>query len=127
MALLPILRFPDPRLRKVAQPVTNIDDAIRRLIATLDDAPLLGLQHNARFLRDLVDHPRFREGSMTTTLIDQWQVDGEPLLQRPVASDTCWLIAAALHAVHHEGHATGLRAASVAGYDLPLQFTNFRD
>ena len=35
-------------------------DAIRRLMATLDDAPLLGLKHNARFLRDLVDHPRFR-------------------------------------------------------------------
>ena len=116
----------DPMVAKLIVHGRDRDDAIRRLIATLDDAPLLGLQHNARFLRDLVDHPRFREGSMTTTLIDQWQVDGEPLLQRPVASDTCWLIAAALHAVHHEGHATGLRAASVAGYDLPLQCADTR-
>jgi peptide deformylase len=47
MALLPILRFPDPRLRKVAQPVTNIDDGIRRLAAdmaeTMYEAPGIGL------------------------------------------------------------------------------------
>ena len=38
------------------------DDAIRRLIAVLDDAPLLGLKNNSRFLRDLVDHATFRKG-----------------------------------------------------------------
>jgi peptide deformylase len=47
MALLPILRFPDPRLRKVAAPVTNIDDSIRRLAAdmaeTMYEAPGIGL------------------------------------------------------------------------------------
>lgn len=47
MALLPILRFPDPRLRKVAAPVTKIDDGIRRLAAdmaeTMYEAPGIGL------------------------------------------------------------------------------------
>ena len=47
MALLPILRFPDPRLRKVAAPVTNIDDGIRRLASdmaeTMYEAPGIGL------------------------------------------------------------------------------------
>ncbi len=47
MALLPILRFPDPRLRKVAVPVTNVDDSIRRLAAdmaeTMYEAPGIGL------------------------------------------------------------------------------------
>ncbi|MFA7291294.1 MAG: peptide deformylase [Rhodocyclaceae bacterium] len=47
MPLLPILRFPDPRLRKVAAPVTNIDDSIRRLAAdmaeTMYEAPGIGL------------------------------------------------------------------------------------
>ncbi|HEX5802301.1 MAG TPA: peptide deformylase [Azospira sp.] len=47
MALLPILRFPDPRLRKVAAPVTNVDDSIRRLAAdmaeTMYEAPGIGL------------------------------------------------------------------------------------
>ena len=47
MALLPILRFPDPRLRKVAVPITNIDDGIRRLAADMAEpmyeAPGIGL------------------------------------------------------------------------------------
>jgi peptide deformylase len=47
MALLPILRFPDPRLRKVAAPITKIDDSIRRLAAdmaeTMYEAPGIGL------------------------------------------------------------------------------------
>ncbi len=32
MALLPILEFPDPRLRKVASPVTHFDDRLRSLV-----------------------------------------------------------------------------------------------
>jgi len=32
MAILPILKYPDPRLRQVAQPIAEIDDEIRRLI-----------------------------------------------------------------------------------------------
>ena len=47
MALLPILRFPDVRLRKVATPVTKIDDRIRRLAAdmaeTMYEEPGIGL------------------------------------------------------------------------------------
>jgi peptide deformylase len=47
MPLLPILRFPDPRLKKVAQPVKNVDDEIRRLVRdmaeTMYEAPGIGL------------------------------------------------------------------------------------
>jgi peptide deformylase len=47
MALLPILRFPDPRLRKVAAPVAKIDDSIKALAAdmaeTMYEAPGIGL------------------------------------------------------------------------------------
>ena len=82
------------------------DDAIRRLIATLDDAPLLGLKHNARFLRDLVDHERFRAGTMTTTLIDQWQIDNEPILQRPVAPDEAWAVITPCHWAVQTNHIT---------------------
>lgn len=32
MALLPILRYPDPRLHTVAQPVAQVDERIRRLV-----------------------------------------------------------------------------------------------
>jgi len=35
MALLPILRYPDPRLHKVARPVARVDARIRTLIADM--------------------------------------------------------------------------------------------
>jgi peptide deformylase len=47
MALLPILRYPDPRLHKVAKPVQAVDARIRSLIAdmieTMHDANGIGL------------------------------------------------------------------------------------
>ncbi|NYT63507.1 peptide deformylase [Alcaligenaceae bacterium] len=47
MALLPILRYPDPRLHKIAKPVEVVDDRIRTLIhdmaETMYDAPGVGL------------------------------------------------------------------------------------
>ena len=47
MALLTILEFPDPRLRTKAQPVVEVDDALRQLIddmfETMYAAPGVGL------------------------------------------------------------------------------------
>ena len=47
MALLPILRYPDPRLHKVAAPVGQVTDEVRRLVAdmaqTMYAAPGIGL------------------------------------------------------------------------------------
>ncbi len=47
MALLNILKFPDPRLRTRARPVTEFDDDLRRLVAdmfeTMYEAPGIGL------------------------------------------------------------------------------------
>ena len=47
MALLPILHYPDPRLHKVAAPVRQVDDKIRKLIKdmaeTMYAAPGIGL------------------------------------------------------------------------------------
>jgi peptide deformylase len=47
MALLPILKFPDPRLRKKATPVASVDESIRKLAAdmaeTMYAAPGIGL------------------------------------------------------------------------------------
>ena len=47
MALLPILNFPDPRLRTIAQPVEEVTDEIRQLaidmFETMYDAPGIGL------------------------------------------------------------------------------------
>ena len=47
MALLPILEYPDPRLKTVAGPVTRFDERLRRLVAdmaeTMYEAPGVGL------------------------------------------------------------------------------------
>ncbi len=47
MAMLPILRYPDPRLHKVAKPVALVDDQIRKLARnmaeTMYSAPGVGL------------------------------------------------------------------------------------
>ena len=47
MALLTILEFPDPRLRKQALPINTVDDSIRKLaddmLETMYDAPGIGL------------------------------------------------------------------------------------
>lgn len=47
MAILPILRFPDPRLRAVAEPVERIDGELRQLAAdlleTMRAAPGVGI------------------------------------------------------------------------------------
>ena len=47
MALLPIIEFPDPRLRTIAKPIARVDDATRQLIddmfETMYAAPGIGL------------------------------------------------------------------------------------
>eukprot|EP01035_Chromulina_nebulosa_P006379 gene6379-8622_t len=47
MALLPILRYPDPRLHTVAAPVAEVDDTVRRLVddmlQTMYDSDGVGL------------------------------------------------------------------------------------
>jgi peptide deformylase len=47
MSQLPILRYPDPRLHKVAKPVTKFDARIKKLVEdmaeTMYDAPGIGL------------------------------------------------------------------------------------
>jgi len=47
MALLPILRYPDPRLHKVAKPIAVFDERLKKIAAdmaeTMYDAPGVGL------------------------------------------------------------------------------------
>ena len=107
----------DPMVAKLIAHGRDRQDAIRRLMAALDDAPLLGLRHNARFLRDLLDHPAFREARMHTTLIDQWQQAGEPLLQRPQPDALTWALAAAALAAQQGG---ARRPDSVATWGTTL-------
>lgn len=107
--------FYDPMVAKIIAHGRDRTDAIRRLMAALEDAPLLGLPTNGRLLRDLVGHESFRNAAMHTTLLDAWAVNGEPILRRPQATEIDWRLAAAMFA-----GGTGWRATSVAGFDLTL-------
>ena len=107
--------FYDAMVAKFIAHGTDRADAVRRLTRALDDVPLLGLRSNGRFLRDLINHPQFTASQLTTTRLDEWAANGEPLLQRPVPPDTAWRIAAALTA-----GPGGQRPASVAAFALTL-------
>ena len=94
------------------------DDAIRRLVAALEDAPLIGPRSNARFLRELLQHEDFRRGALHTGLIDDWATSGHPLLQRPQPDDEAWLAAVLLTTARAPA---ALRSAGVASFGLTLR------
>ncbi len=96
-------------------------DAIRRLGALLEDAPLLGLGTNGRFLRDLIRHPDFVESRIHTGLLDEWVEAGEPILQPPQPTLPDWLAAAGLLLLQEAAGAQGLRPDSVATAELRLR------
>ena len=91
------------------------DDAIRRLLRGLQDAPLLGVANNAHFLARLLQHPDFAAARMSTTSLDAWAAGGDALLQRPAPPEAAWRLAAALCAP-----AAGTRPPSVAQRDVVL-------
>lgn len=107
--------FYDPMVAKVIAHGRDRADAIRRLRAALEDAPLLGPTTNGRFLRDLLDHEAFRNATMHTTLLDEWHENGEAILQRPQPEESDWQLAATLFAGN-----PGWRSSSVASFDLTL-------
>jgi geranyl-CoA carboxylase alpha subunit len=115
--------FYDPMVAKIIVHGRDRDDAIRRLRAALANTPLLGLKNNGRFLSDLVDHPAFRKAEMTTTLIDQWLEQGEPLLQATAPSDDVWRIAAIALAMQgfESWKGNAWRAESTAAFGFKLQ------
>ena len=67
MALLSVLCYPDPRLHKVAKPVTQVDARIKKIVAdmaeTMYDAPGVGLAatqvdiHERIVVIDVSDNP----------------------------------------------------------------------
>ena len=86
----------DAMVAKVIAHGRDRNDAIRRLIAALDDLPLLGIANNGRFLRDLADHAEFRAAQLHTTRLDEWLAEGDPILRPPLPDDNLWQLAAHL-------------------------------
>ena len=107
----------DPMVAKVIVHGETRTDAIRLLQSALARSPLLGVRNNGKFLSDLVGSQAFRGATMTTTLLDQWLEKGEPVLQRPLADDAAWRLAAAVFALRQ---GAGWRPNSVAAFDVHL-------
>ncbi len=61
----------DPILAKLIVWAENRETACQRMIKALDDYVILGIQTTIGFLRDVIDHPRFRNGETTTNFIQE--------------------------------------------------------
>ncbi|GAA0745463.1 ATP-grasp domain-containing protein [Ideonella azotifigens] len=115
----------DAMIAKFIAHGTTREDARRRLIAALQDSPLLGLATNRRFLIALLQHPQFIASELTTTRLDEWAAEDAPPLQRPAPSDADWRLAAALRwwsASSPGGLANGWRGAGMASQTVTLRW-----
>jgi geranyl-CoA carboxylase alpha subunit len=113
--------FYDAMLAKVIAHGRDRADALRRLAAALEDAPLIGLPTNGRYLRDLVRRPEFAAGAVTTRRLDDWLAAGDVLHHAPRADDRDWALAAAVRALGEGEADAGPVAASVAERRLVLE------
>jgi geranyl-CoA carboxylase alpha subunit len=99
-------------------------DALRRLGAALAHTPLVGPRHNGHFLRGLLQHPRFVQAQMHTSLLDEWDraedTTREVCLQRPQPEPSLWALAALLLQSGPHGHGSA-PAPGLAGFGLRLQ------
>jgi acetyl/propionyl-CoA carboxylase alpha subunit len=66
----------DPMIAKVIATAERRDLAIARLSAALRGFPILGVRTNIPFLLQILDHPRFQNGTMDTAFLDR---EGEAL------------------------------------------------
>lgn len=101
MALLPILSYPDPRLRTIAKPVQKVDDDIKTLIEdmieTMYDAKGIGLaatqvdRHIQLIVMDLSennDNPRVFINPKVTPLVEDKKPYEEGCLSVPDVYDS---------------------------------------
>ena len=68
--------FYDPMIAKLVTWAPTREQAIDRQIAALDEFVIDGIGHNVDFLSALMQHPRFREGALTTGFIAEEYPEG---------------------------------------------------
>ena len=71
-----ISMFYDPMVAKLITYGDDRDSAIENMLDALDAYDVRGIAHNIPFLSALVDHPRFREGRLTTGFIAEEYPEG---------------------------------------------------
>lgn len=131
MALLPILKFPDPRLRKKASPVPAVDESIRRLVADMTEtmyaAPGIGLaatQVDVHKQVIVIDVSEDKAGLITLINPRIVERDGEQvyeegclsvpgIYEKVTRSEHIKILTLSLDGVEHELEAHGLLAVCI--------------
>ena len=83
----------DPMLGKIITWGEDRPEAIRKMVRALQDTVVLGVTTNIPYLSDILRHPDFLAGEMTTRFLDEKMTPWEP---RPDTSNSTWLAIAAL-------------------------------
>lgn len=90
----------DPMLAKVITWGEDRAEAIRKMVRALQDTVVLGVTTNIPYLLDILEHPRFFSGEVTTTFLDE---EMSPWQHQPDSSNSTWLAIAALEALQGKG------------------------
>ena len=90
----------DPMLGKVITWGEDRPEAIRKMVRALQDTVVLGVTTNIPYLLDILHHPDFQAGEITTRFLDEKMMPWEP---QPDTSNSTWLAIAALEALQGEG------------------------
>ena len=86
----------DPMLGKVITWGHDRPEAIRKMVRALQDTVVLGVTTNIPFLLDILHHPAFLQGDISTTFLDREMLPWTP---EPDTSNSTWLAIAALEAL----------------------------
>jgi len=105
-----ISMFYDPMIAKLITSGSNREEARARMCAALDRFVIRGLSSNLSFLAALMQHPRFKDGNMTTNMIGDEYPDGYDPANSPLNDPTTIIsVAASMHRNHCD------RAARIDG------------
>jgi acetyl/propionyl-CoA carboxylase alpha subunit len=93
----------DPMLAKVITWGDDRPEAVRKMIRALQDTVVLGVTTNIPYLLDILQHPAFAAGNISTNFLDEQMGDWRPI---PDLSSSTWLAVAAFEALKGVGRTT---------------------
>jgi propionyl-CoA carboxylase alpha chain len=130
--------FYDPMIAKLVTYGATREDAIDRQIEALDSFAIDGIGHNIDFLSALMQHPRFREGRITTGFIAEEYPEGftgAPADEQLIGDLAVIAALAALETEHRACAISGQlgsdvpppqeRVVRIAGAEHKVQFDGF--
>lgn len=90
----------DPMLSKIVTLGDDRQEAIRKMVRALQDTVILGVTTNIPYLVDILQHPDFLEGRVSTQFLEQQM---EPWRPAADTSNSTWLAMAAYELLRDQG------------------------